>query len=83
MAKQLTRYEEIVAEGRTLHDGAVRALYARRKVREQDIERIDRCLNRHAENKKGAGSGEVKEKVYKQEGASESDVVLSQQRADT
>ena len=60
MAKQLTRYEEIVAEGRTLHDGAVRALYARRKVREQDIERIDRCLNRHAENKaKGADSGEA------------------------
>ena len=84
MAKQLTRYEEIVAEGKTLHDGAIKALLARRKNREQDIERIDRCLRRHAANKaKGAGDGEVKEKVYKQEGASESDVVLSQQRADS
>ena len=57
MAGQLTQYEKIVERGDTLTDIAIERLRWRRNVREKDIERIDACLGKHAENKKGADRG--------------------------
>ena len=55
MAGQLKKYEEHVENGHTLDPPAVARLLQRRKVREQDIERIDACLRKHSENKKMKG----------------------------